>query len=142
MTIYEQKDLIEDILKNIYKTKKDIIKNVCELVNYIDPEVFNIAYEEDKNIVKLIQKRVDYLSSLLIDNLKEKLKESETIDFKISKSNLAQNEPICYIYGFKKVDDNEEFKFKSLHVNSYLENKNAFLIILDLINGYKLVPWK
>ncbi len=142
MSIREQKVEIENILSNIYITKADILKNVSELTNYIDTEVFDISYEEDKNISDLIQKRVNYISNLVIDALKSTLKDSDLIEFKTSKIDFEVYEPICYIYGFKKLNEEDEYRFKKLHVNSCIENENAFLIILDLVNGAKIVPWK
>lgn len=142
MSIREHKSEIENLLKKIFQEKNEMIKNVVELSNYIDPEVFDISHEEDKNVCDNIQKRVDFLANLVIEKLKIMIDGSENIDFKISKKSFPLYNPICYIYGFKPSSKEDNFKFPKLHVNLHVENENAFIILFDLTKCPKLLPWK
>lgn len=144
MTIYDQKEIIENILIDLHITKRKITDNVKDLASYIDPEFYDTSYEDDKAISNRIQKRVNFFIDSIIEEMKNRLENSENINFKVSKDGLDDFEAIAYVYGSlnKKDETKKPLVFKKSHINSFIEDKNSFFIIVDLLKGSKLLQWK
>jgi|GEM_PF-5801759 hypothetical protein len=142
MTLFEQKDKIEQALKSCYKENEKIICSVKDLCEYIDIEVYNEKNEEDLHVINLIEKKIDFFSKKIIERIKESIQESENIEIQINKDGFEKYEPIFCIYGSYINEEKEKFKFKKSHLNNFIDNQDAFIIIVDLKNDYKFVPWK
>jgi hypothetical protein len=142
MTLFEQKNKIEQALKTCYEENEKIIYSVKDLCGYIDIEVYNEKNEEDLHVTNLIQKKINFFSKKVIEKIKESIENSENIEIKIDKDGIEKYEPIFYIYGSYIDEEKEKFKFKKSHLNSFIDNEDAFLIIIDLQSNYKFVPWK
>lgn len=142
MNFFEQKEQIEQALNLCYKEHNKILQSVKELFNYLDLEVYDNKNEEDLHVTNLLQKKVDFFSQKIIEKIQSSLQESENIKFQTSKDGLEIYDPTIYIYGSYICEDKEKYKFKKFHINSYLNDENSFLIIVDLLGDYKIIPWK
>lgn len=142
MNFLEQKNQIEQALQFCYQEQNKIVQSVQELFNYLDLEVYNVENEEDLHVTNLIQKKVDFFSQKIIEKIQNLLQESENIKFETSKDGLEIYEPIIYIYGSYIKEDKEKYKFKKSYIHSYLNDVDSFLLVVDLMNGYKIIPWK
>ncbi|WP_024954458.1 hypothetical protein [Sulfurospirillum arcachonense] len=138
MNFKEKKSEIEDILKNIFKEKEILIMKTNELFSYIDPEFFDKSYEDDILICTQINKKLQFVSNLIQNRIKEYFDdEDDSIEFKSYKFDLEDYEPIVYLYGYKK-DKKTNFKTLPKVIN---DEENIFFII-DFIKGAKLLPWQ
>lgn len=142
MTLYEQKEQIEQIIQTLSISESNLILSIKSLVNYIDIEVYNENSEEDAKVCNLIQKKTDLFCKKLQEALKDIFEEGEEIEFKKSRNSLEKYEPIIYLFGFKKEGETKNSEFKKACLRGFVEDENSFLIIVDIFNGSKLIPWK
>ena len=136
MNFKEKKIEIENILKNIFEEKAELIKNTNSLYSYIDPEFFDKSYEEDIKITKNIEKRLFLVKNLILTKIKDLNVKEEELEFFTTKLTHETYEPILYLYG-----NSLEKKIKFKTVPKTINNEESFFIIIDFINSYKLLPW-
>lgn len=136
MNFKDKKSEIEDILKTVFQEKSELIKNTNSLYSYIDPEFFDNSYEDDIKVTKNIEKRLHVIKDLILSKIRT-LNEEE-VELKLFSTKLTHEnyEPILYLYGSSL---EKEIKFRA--VPKVIDEKESFFIIIDFINGYKLLPW-
>jgi hypothetical protein len=79
MTLYEQKEQIQQVIQTLSLSESNLILSIKSLVNYIDMEVYNENSEEDAKVCNLIQKKTDLFCKKLQEALKDIFEESEEI---------------------------------------------------------------
>lgn len=136
MSFKDNKTEIETILKDIFKEKKEFIKKTNDLYSYIDPDFFDSTYEDDKVVSENIEKRVHVIKKIILEKVK-KLEDNEIqIEYYSSKLMHENYEPILFLYT-NETEKKQNFK----KIPTQIDDKNNFFIIIDFINGFKLLPW-
>ena len=136
MNFKEKKIEIENILKDVFEKKSELIKKTVELYGYIDPEFFDKSYEDDIKVTNQIEKRVQVIKDLILTKVKTLNEEDEELEFYSSKLTLENYEPIIYLYGNSS---DKKMKFKSLP--KALDEEENFFIVIDFTKGFYLLPW-
>jgi len=136
MNFKNKENDIEKILKEVFEDKKELIKKTNELYKYIDPEFFDNSYRDDEEVSKLIKKRLHVIKNLILNKIKKLNDDNMELEFFSTKFTHEAYEPIIYLYG-----NIPGKKLKIKTIPQTISEEKSFFIVIDFINGYKLLPW-
>lgn len=140
-TFKENQNELLEYIQSVMKENSLQIEKINNLCTYIDPEFYDKDDPEEKIICNQIQKRLSKLSTKIQEHLQKSIENEEILlSFQYFQNTQAPYEALGFLYGYIQ-DDEIDRSIQISKIPNKVKDPHSFLLIIDTINGAKLVPW-